>query len=76
MSRAGRRYVLRIFLAVAALAALVWVAMDQFDIPPAEIQTLFISTLLAVGLIIVAAALCAGLWIALRRLLGGERDEF
>jgi drug/metabolite transporter (DMT)-like permease len=76
VSRAGRRFFLRIFLAVAALAALVWVAMDQFDIPAAEMQTLFISTLLAVGLVIVAAALCAGLWIALRRLLGGERDEF
>ena len=76
MSRAGRRYVLRIVLAVTALAALIWVAADQFAIPPEQIQTLFVSTLLAVGLVIVAAALCAGLWIALRRLLGGERDEF
>ena len=76
MGRAARRYVLRIILAVAALAALVWVAMDQFNIPRAEMQTLFVSTLLAMGLIIVAAAGCAALWIALRRLLGGERDEF
>ena len=76
MGRAGRRYVLRIVLAVAALAALIWVAVDQFNIPREEIQALFLSTLLAIGLVIVAAAACAALWIALRRLLGRERDEF
>jgi hypothetical protein len=76
VSRAARRYVLRIILAVGALAALVWVAADQFNIPLAEIQALFVSTLLAMGLIIVTAALCAALWITLRRLLGRERDEF
>ena len=76
MSRASRRYVLRILLGATALGALVWVAADQFGIPAEEIQALFVGTLLAVGLIMVAAAVCAGIWIVLRRLLGGERDEF
>ena len=60
MSRAGRRYVLRIVLAVTALAALIWVAADQFAIPPEQIQTLFVSTLLAVGLVIVPPGWRAG----------------
>ncbi len=76
MSRASRRYVLRILLGATALGALIWMAADQFEIPREEIQELFVGTLLAVGLIMVASAVCAALWIGLRKLLGGERDEF
>jgi len=75
MSRQARRYVLRILLGTAALAALVYVAADQFGIPWGEIRGLFLNTVAVAAVVIVAAALCAGAWIALRKLLGSDDDR-
>lgn len=73
MSRASRKYYRTLLLGVAAMAALVWTAVDQFGIPWDEIVDLFLATLMVIGLIIVAAAVSVGLWIGLRKLLGGDR---
>ena len=77
MSKANRRYVRTIVIGTAALAALVWMAVDQFGIPHEEMLEL----LLAAGLVVLAVILFAGgatlLWIGLRsvlRRLRGERD--
>lgn len=75
VNRKARRYVLRVLLGAAALGALVYVAADQFEIPREEIQGLFLGTLATVGVVIFAAALCAALWIGLRKLLSSRRDR-
>ena len=68
MSRASRRYSRTILLGVLALGTLVWVAVDQFGVPPRELADLFLATLLVVSLVIGAAALVVLLWVGLRRL--------
>jgi hypothetical protein len=68
MSRAGRRYWRTLILGILALGTLVWVAVDQFDVPREEIRQLALGTVLAVLLVIGLAAIVAALWVALRRL--------
>ncbi len=69
MSKAGRKYYRTVLLGVAAMACLVWAAVDQFGLSWSEMLDLFLATLLALGVVIVAAALTVGVWIGLRRLL-------
>ncbi len=79
MARSSRRYYRTLLLGVAALGAMVWFAVDQFDIPWASMRELFLATLLVVCAVIGVAALGTGLWIALRKLLrrggAGGREE-
>lgn len=70
----NRRFYRKLLLVILAMAALVWVAMDQFGISRAEISELFLVVVLAAVVVIAAAALVAALWIALRRLLFRPRD--
>ena len=70
MSKANRRYYRTLFLGITAMAALVWVAMDQFGITRQEISQLFLGALLVVVVVIAAAALVVFLWVGLRKLLG------
>jgi hypothetical protein len=70
VSRGARRYLRTIILGVAALAVLLWAAVEQFGVPWQELQQLLLATLLVVGGIIGAAALVTGCWLALRWLLG------
>ena len=72
MSKARRRYYRTIILGVLAMATLLWAAIDQFGLSYEEMAELFLATLLAVGAVIVLAALVALLWIGLRRLLGDD----
>ena len=75
MSRTTRRYYRTIILGVLAMAALVWVAMDQFGISRREMSELFVTTVLVVGLVIAAAAVVALLWMGLRSLLRRDEDS-
>ncbi|MEZ5567377.1 MAG: hypothetical protein R3E54_03380 [Halioglobus sp.] len=75
MSGANRRYYRSILLGVAAMAALVWAAMDQFGISRREIGVSLLGILVAVAGIIVLAGVCAALWIGLRRLLRGDAEH-
>ena len=70
MSKQGRRFFRTILLGTFALAALVWMAMDQFGVARDEILDLLLVTALVVGMVIFVAACAAGLWIGLRKLLG------
>ena len=74
MSKNNRRYYRTILLGVFAMGGLVWVAMDQFGITREEIGGLFLGSLLVVVLVIAAAALVVGLWVALRRLFRAGKD--
>jgi hypothetical protein len=74
MSRAQRRYIRTIVLGVCALAALVWSAVDLFDVPVEDMGQLFLGTVIAVGVVIVAAALTVALLAGLRRLLRGSPE--
>jgi phosphoglycerol transferase MdoB-like AlkP superfamily enzyme len=67
--RAGRRYYRTTLLGVVALGALIWVAVEQFQIAPREVAELALGALLMVVLVISAAATVALLWVGLRKLL-------
>lgn len=69
MSKATRRYYRTILLGLAAMAVLVWSAIDQFGIPWEDMLELFLGALVVVGVAIVIAALIALLWMGLRKLL-------
>lgn len=68
MSRARRRYYRSIVISVLALAALLWVAVDQFGISGAEIRELALTSLLVLLLVILAAAGTVAAWMLLRKL--------
>ena len=72
-AKAARRYYRSIIISVMALAALVWVAVDQFDIAREEILELFVASLLALLLVVAGAGAAAFLWILLRKIL--RRDN-
>lgn len=73
MGKATRKYYRTIILGVAAMAALVWSAVDQFGIPWEDMLELLWTTVVVTATVIVAAGLGAALWMGLRRLL--RRDE-
>jgi len=50
------------------MAALVWAAVDQFDIPMEDVRELLLGTVLAVALVIGLAAVVVLIWMGLRRL--------
>jgi len=72
LGRAGRKYYRTIFLGVAAMAALVWSAVDQFGISWEEMLDLLLVTVAVIAVVIAAAAVTVALWIGLRSLL---RDD-
>ena len=72
MNRAGRKYYRTVLLGIAAMAALIWAAVDQFGISWDEMLDLFLATLAAIGIVILAAALFALIWIGVRKLFGGD----
>ena len=74
MASGNRRFYRSLLLVLAAMGALVWTAMDQFDISRREISELFLGAVLAVCLVIGAAAIVTLLWVTLRRLLSRSRD--
>ena len=69
MNRARRRYLRTTLLGVAAMAALIWSAVDQFGISWEEVWRLFLGTLVGLLLVIAAAALVALCWVGIRQLL-------
>jgi drug/metabolite transporter (DMT)-like permease len=69
VTKAGRRYWRTIILGILALGGLVWVAVDQFDVPREELQELMLGTVIAVILVIGAAAVFALAWVVVRRLI-------
>lgn len=73
VSKAQRRYIRTIILAVAAMGTLIWAAIDLFEIPPQEMLSLLISVAIGAGGIIVVAGLGFTLWMGLRKLLQGFR---
>lgn len=75
LTRAQRRYYRTIFLGVAAMGALVWSAMDQFDLSPAEVRESFMTAFLLVSLIVLAGAALAALWVIARKLLARKNGR-
>ncbi len=76
MSRGSRRYYRTIALGVAAMAALIWAAMDQFGISSDEIKELLLATVLVVLAIILLAAVFAAIWIGIRRFLRDDSEPW
>jgi nucleoside recognition membrane protein YjiH len=68
VSKVNRKYWRTCILGLLAMGALIWTAVDQFDIPIAEMKALFYTTIIVVGSIILVAALFAALWAGLRYL--------
>ena len=75
MNRRQRRYYRTVLLGVAAMGTLIWAAIDQFDIPPADMLHFFLVSILATAVVIVCAALVAGLWLLLRSALRRGRER-
>jgi len=73
VSRANRRYYRTIILGVFAMSSLIWVAIDQFDIPVEDMLSLFYATAIGAGGIILAAAIFVFLMAGLRKLSGRDR---
>jgi peptidoglycan biosynthesis protein MviN/MurJ (putative lipid II flippase) len=73
VSRARRRYYRTILLGVAAMATLLWAAVDQFGIPWQDMLQMFLWVLAGVALIILCAAFAVATWIGLKSLLGRRR---
>jgi len=73
MSKAQARFRRSILLGVLALSTLIWVAVDQFDIPREDMAWSMVYTLVVVLGIIVSAAVAVGIWLGVRRLLGKKR---
>ena len=71
--RAHRRYLRTLVLGVLGLAALVWVAMDQFGISRQEMSDLFLWTVLVISVVIVVAALAVLVWMGLRKIARRRR---
>jgi hypothetical protein len=69
VSKANRRFYRTIVLGMASLGVLIWAAIDQFGISQEEMLNLLLGTLWIAGGTIGLAALCAVLWIGLRKLL-------
>jgi hypothetical protein len=69
VSKASRRYYRTILLGLAAMATLIWAAVDQFGISTEDMTTLFLGALLVTGIIVLCAGLFTVLWIVLRRLM-------
>ncbi len=74
MSKANRRYIRTVILAVLAMSSLVWVAIDQFEISIEEMLSLFYVTAIGVGVIIVFAAVGVTLLNVVRKLINQYRD--
>lgn len=75
MSKPARRFVRTVLIGSFSLAALVWMAVDQFGIAREEIVELMLATGLVVLLVIAFAAVATLIWVALRKLLrrrGGD----
>jgi len=73
LSRASRRFHRTLALGLVAMAALVWAAVDQFDISRGEVTGLLLSTLLAALVIIAMAGVFAAVWVGIRRVLRKDR---
>lgn len=69
MNGSGRRFYRSLVLILVALGVLVWVMLDQFDVPRQDVQALIMGALSLVAITILVAALVAGLWVALRKWL-------
>jgi type VI protein secretion system component VasK len=54
-------------LGVVALGVLLWGAVTQFDVPREQVLAMLWDTLLALGAVILLAALATGVLILLRR---------
>ncbi|MBE9537946.1 MAG: hypothetical protein IMF06_02635 [Proteobacteria bacterium] len=77
MSKANRRYIRTIIIAMLAMSSLIWAAIDQFGISPQVMLDLFLATAIGTGGIILAAAIVVALVAGLKKLAGrkqGDRD--
>jgi membrane protein DedA with SNARE-associated domain len=70
MSKAKARYRRSIIIWILALASMVWVAVDQFDIPPEDMAWLLVYTVVVVAAIILCAAVAVAVLVGLKKLLG------
>ena len=75
MSRAARRYVRTILIGTFALAALVWMAVDQFGVSQEQMLELMLVTGLVVVLVIALAGTAALVWVGIRKLLRGDEGQ-
>lgn len=74
MSKTNRRYIRTVILAVLAMSSLIWVAIEQFEIPAADMLILFCATVIGAAAIIAFAALAVTVLNMVRKLNKQKRD--
>jgi len=67
VKKIGRSFYRSLLVSLAALGVLVWVTLDQFDVPRREMVALLFGTLSVAAGVILLSALFAGVWITLRK---------
>ena len=75
MSKSSRRYYRTIFLGVAAMATLIWAAVEQFDIPLDVMMDLLLTAVLVTAVVIGLAALVTLSWLGLKKLAQRGRGD-
>jgi hypothetical protein len=58
-----------VLLGIAAMACLIWAAVNQFGVAWSEMLDLFLATLLALFTVIISAAVAVAIWAGLRWLV-------
>ena len=69
------RYLRTMLIGFFSLAALVWIAIKQFAVKPEQLLDLLLASGLLVLLVIALAGSVTLLWLSLRKLLQGRRDD-
>ncbi|NQX89831.1 MAG: hypothetical protein HRT77_14335 [Halioglobus sp.] len=75
MSRTTRRFYRSLLLILLALAILVWIVFDQFDVPPEAVLAMVLGAVSMVGVTIIVAAVGVGLWIIVRKLTESDDSQ-
>lgn len=75
MSKSSRRYYRSLIISLGSLGVLVWVVFDEFEVPREEVAALVFGTVGVMVAVILLAAICAGILIAIRRWSRRGREE-
>jgi len=75
MKTGALRYLRTMLIGFFSLAALLWIAVKQFAVRSEEVLELLLTSGFLVLLVIALAGSATLVWVSLRKLLRGRRDD-
>jgi len=75
MKTGALRYLRTMLIGFFSLAALLWIAVKQFAVRPEEVLELLLTSGFLVLLVIALAGSATLVWVSLRKLLRGRRED-